>query len=64
MQSQSYDLSGNIVWKSDVGSYTYGAKPHAVTSAGGVSDAYDANGNETHDGTGRTFAGTARPRAP
>ena len=45
--SVSYDGSGNITNKSDVGNYTYGdpAHPHAVTSAGSWSIAYDANGN-------------------
>jgi hypothetical protein len=60
VQSQSYDLSGNITWKSDVGSCTYGARPHAVTSAGGISYAYDANGNVRSDGTGRTYTVSAR----
>ena len=60
VQSQSYDLSGNITWKSDVGSYQYGLKPHAVISAGGVSYSYDANGNVTGDGTGRSFTVSAR----
>ncbi|MGI9246187.1 MAG: RHS repeat-associated core domain-containing protein [Steroidobacteraceae bacterium] len=43
----AYDASGNILQKSDVGSYVYGtaARPHAVTSAGADALAYDANGN-------------------
>jgi hypothetical protein len=71
VQTQRYDLSGNILCKSDVGTpiactvgqvnYVYGGpKPHAVTNAGGVSYAYDANGNVTQDGTGRTFTVSAR----
>ncbi len=46
-----YDAVGNILSKSDVGSYTYGeggAGPHAVTSISGLHDIaydYDANGN-------------------
>lgn len=47
----SYDGLGNITFKSDVGTYTYGANgagPHAVTSVSGVKNhtyTYDANGN-------------------
>lgn len=43
-----YDLIGNMVYKSDVGTYRYGengAGPHAVTNAGGKSYHYDKNGN-------------------
>jgi RHS repeat-associated protein len=46
--SVGYDSLGNIVKKDGVGAYTYGqngAGPHAVTSAGGNSYHYDANGN-------------------
>ncbi|MBB6523442.1 T6SS effector amidase Tae4 family protein [Pseudoteredinibacter isoporae] len=49
----SYDAIGNIISKSDVGSYTYGesAGPHAVTSTSGAGQnnqyQYDANGNNT-----------------
>lgn len=54
-QEQTYDASGNILSKSDVGSYVYGSsKPHAVTLAGGVSYQYDANGN-LQDGSGRSL---------
>ncbi len=45
-----YDAIGNITSKSDVGTYAYsrqGAGPHAVTSAGGNSYTYDANGSMT-----------------
>jgi len=55
--SLQYDASGNITYKSDVGSYLYGqngAGPHAVTRAGGISYSYDANGNQLTGG-GRTI---------
>jgi RHS repeat-associated protein len=51
--SVAYDEIGNIISKSDVGTYTYGengAGPHAVTSIIGPRPAtysYDANGNLT-----------------
>ncbi|MCC5888082.1 MAG: RHS repeat-associated core domain-containing protein [Gammaproteobacteria bacterium] len=59
----AYNALGNITSKSNVGSYAYGAGgargagPHAVTSAGGVSYGYDANGNMT-TGNGRTISWT------
>ncbi|MEK9149776.1 MAG: hypothetical protein AAB267_07000, partial [Candidatus Desantisbacteria bacterium] len=42
-----YDSIGNMTYKSDVGVMTYGfnAGPHALTSAGGYTYQYDANGN-------------------
>jgi RHS repeat-associated protein len=44
--SISYDLIGNLTYRSDVGSYTYHAsKKHAVVAAGSNTYAYDANGN-------------------
>ncbi len=46
--STSYNSIGNIVNKTDVGNYTYGSKPHAVTQVSGNvnnSYTYDANGN-------------------
>ena len=55
--SVAYNALGNITSKSNVGSYSYGAGsagPHAVTSAGGVSYGYDANGNMV-SGNGRTI---------
>lgn len=53
-----YDASGNITYKSDVGSFYYqGPQPHAVTRAGGVSYRYDANGNQI-SGDGRTISYT------
>ena len=47
-----YNSRGNIIFKTGVGSYTYGtnAGPHAVMATGdGVSYSYDANGNMTSD---------------
>ena len=58
--SLGYSVSGNISYKSDVGTYLYGqngAGPHAVSSAGGVSYSYDANGNQV-SGDGRTLSYT------
>jgi hypothetical protein len=40
-----YSLIGNITYNSQLGSYTYGTKPHAVTQAGSNTYGYDANGN-------------------
>lgn len=56
-----YDSIGNITFKSDVGSYLYGQNnngSHQVTSAGGVSYDYDANGNQV-TGDGRTITYTS-----
>lgn len=53
----SYDLLGNIKYKSDVGVYKYGengAGPHAVTSAGDDKYRYDNNGNNYY-GDGRVL---------
>ena len=53
-------LGNRIASKTGIGSYTYGqngAGPHAVTSAGGISYLYDANGNlenRTQGGTNTT----------
>jgi len=55
-QSQTYDNSGNITYKSGVGAYTYGlgnAGPHAVTRAGTTSYTYDGNGNQLWSSAGR-----------
>ena len=43
----TYDSAGDILTKSDVGSYAYAdpKHPHAVTAAGSWSIGYDANGN-------------------
>jgi len=57
--SLQYDVSGNISYKSDVGSYLYGqsgAGPHAVTNAGGLAYTYDINGNQTSSSNGRTIS--------
>lgn len=47
--SVGYDAAGDIISKSDVGTYTYPAPtaphPHGVLSAGSNSYTYDANGN-------------------
>jgi len=55
-----YNSIGNITKKSDVGNYVYNEtlnalRPHAVIKAGGISYAYDDNGNVVSDTTGRTF---------
>ncbi len=53
----TYDDLGNITNKSDVGNYSYGAGnagPHAVTNAGGITYAYDNNGNQI-SGDGKTI---------
>lgn len=47
----TFNAIGNILTKSDVGSYTYHAtKKRAVTQAGSTSYGYDANGNMTSRG--------------
>jgi len=74
-QRQRYDISGNIICKSDVSAssctgtatnYSYGAGsagPHAVTQAGPRTFVYDANGNVSSDRNSgvldRTFAYTS-----
>lgn len=52
IQTFTYDAIGNILYKSDVGNYSYDgnsgknyANPHAVTTAGDNQYAYDQNGN-------------------
>ena len=60
--SLRYDAIGNITYKSDVGSYTYGVKPHAVTQITGPLNAallYDANGNQTQGLGNRTVSYTS-----
>jgi RHS repeat-associated protein len=47
--SFEYSPSGNILYNSRIGSYSYsGPQPHAVTSAGTNSYGYDSNGNMTN----------------
>jgi len=65
----SYDNLGNITYKSDVGSYTYGeygAGPHAVTSISGIRQntySYDANGNRIGRSIGTTsYTSFNKPR--
>ena len=56
--SLNYDSSGNITFKSDVGSYLYnGSQPHAVSSVGIISYNYDSNGNQI-SGDGRNITYT------
>ncbi|MBI5756780.1 MAG: RHS repeat protein, partial [Nitrospirae bacterium] len=50
----SYNQIGNMTYNTQIGNYTYGTKPHAVTQAGGNTYTYDANGNMTGGG-GRTI---------
>jgi RHS repeat-associated protein len=52
--SLSYDGLGNIATKSDVGTYSYGSKPHAVTSDGNRTYSYDGNGNLISGTDGRS----------
>ncbi len=40
-----YSEIGNITYNSQLGTYTYGTRPHAVTQAGTNTYTYDANGN-------------------
>jgi RHS repeat-associated protein len=62
----SYNAIGNLITKSDVGTYTYPASgsplPHAVTGVSGgaitTSFTYDGNGNQT-SGNGRTVTWTS-----
>ena len=50
-QYDSY--TGNLLSRSDVGTFTYAqSKPHAVSSAGINAYIYDSNGNMTHRDTG------------
>jgi RHS repeat-associated protein len=50
----TYAANGNVTYKSDVGSYAYGAQPHAVAAAGTKTYAYDPNGNLV-SGAGRVY---------
>src|SRR5207244_1472015 len=63
-RSFDYDALGNMIYKSDVGTYAYppsgSVRPHAVSSVSGPVNAtysYDANGNLL-SGAGRTFTYT------
>jgi|GEM_PF-4980374 len=60
-QTYSYDILGNILTRSDIGSYTYAggdsgtsngttANPDAATTVNSATYTYDANGNVTSDG--------------
>jgi RHS repeat-associated protein len=57
--SVGYDAAGDIMNRSDVGTYSYGnaAHPHGVTAAGPNTYTYDANGNvATRNGLANTWA--------
>lgn len=60
----SYDATGNITYKSDVGNYLYSSsRLHAVTAAGGNSYSYDANGNlQAKNGAAVTWTASNKPR--
>lgn len=55
LETYSYDNLGNMLSKSDVGSYTYAgtgfANPHAPTTINSVVYSYDRSGNVTNYGT-------------
>ncbi|MDQ0473539.1 RHS repeat-associated core domain-containing protein [Labrys wisconsinensis] len=67
-EAYAYDLAGNLLSKTGVGSYTYPAqgpaavRPHAVTAAGSFTFTYDDNGNMLA-GANRTYVwdGENRP---
>ncbi len=65
-QTYEYDTVGNLIFKSNIGGYSYptpgSARPHAVIAAGGHSYHYDNNGNMI-EGGGRTLVwdGDDRP---
>ncbi len=61
-QSMTYDALGNLLSKTGVGSYAYGANgngtgagPHQARTVGGSTYSYDANGNLVSGG-GRTYS--------
>jgi len=59
----SYNAIGNIL-SMNGSSYTYGARPHAVTAVGSASYSYDANGNMiSRGGTAITWDVENRPTA-
>jgi RHS repeat-associated protein len=52
----NYDNAGNLINKENQAQqYGAGAGPHALTSSGGTTYAYDANGNATSVSDGTTF---------
>ena len=59
-QNYRYDDWGNITYKAGVGNYYYdGSKKHRLVRTSGTRTynfTYDANGNITADGTGRSFS--------
>ncbi len=62
LQTFAYDPIGNIIYKSDVGSYLYEgdqndgyANPHAVTSINGEAYTYDMNGNMSESPDGKRY---------
>jgi YD repeat-containing protein len=62
-----YDALGNIIFKSDVGSYSYqNGRPHAVSSIAGVTPdqfTYDARGNRTaSNATNVSYTAFNQPR--
>ncbi|MCX5493374.1 RHS repeat protein [Kaistia dalseonensis] len=65
-RSFSYDMAGNMLTNSAVGTLSYPsqgygvARPHAPLSVGGVAQSYDANGNLTTGG-GRALSGACPP---
>lgn len=72
-QRMRYDAAGNVLCKSDLNgiactgtqtnqTYPASGRVHGVSSAGGVSYSYDANGNVTSDSSGRSFSYTSFER--
>jgi len=62
MLNYQYDEIGNITFKTGVGAYSYGAKPHAVNKITGNYNTalqYDANGNQTRGIGNRTATYTS-----
>jgi RHS repeat-associated protein len=59
-----YNQTGNMTYNSQLGSYAYGTKPHAVTQAGSNTYGYDANGNMINKaGVSITYDYDNRPAA-
>jgi RHS repeat-associated protein len=62
MLNYQYDEIGNITFKTGVGAYSYGVKPHAVNKITGNYNTalqYDANGNQTRGIGNRTATYTS-----